>query len=218
MDILALKRVEVDPEEQVWLRTPLEEGRACIYAGVCMATRKIYVGQHLSDKGKRKRSCWDRRIVVKKKEKKCIAMYNAIQKHGFDSFEWFILAECAAYYVNNLEKTFIRWCDSLSPKGYNIRDGGARGRLHADSIAKMKASLPFEKRSVVSKEVANRPEVKEALRKRMKGSKRTYTINPANEAIRRDKISKANKGKHVTVESRARISAAAKKGWEKRRR
>lgn len=189
MEVLRRKNIEIVESEQKWMHTPLEKGRACIYAGVCVITRKIYVGQHLYDRGKRNRSCWDRRIVRKRYETKCTAIYNAVNAHGEDAFEWFILCECEESLADTCEITFIRWCDCISPKGYNIRCGGSRGRLHPDSIAKMKASNTFEKRSRVSKEVANRPEVKAALSARMKG-KKPGKITAETEKLRRANIKK----------------------------
>lgn len=225
MEVLIRKQVAPEESEQKWLHTPLEPGRACIYAGVCTVTNKIYVGQHLWDKGKRNRSCWDRRIVTKKNEKRCHAMYNAIKKHSFTSFEWFILCVCDELRADICETTYIRWCDCISPKGYNIRGGGSRGRLHPDSIAKMKASLPFEKRSAVSKQVANRPEVKEALRKRMTGRTRKHTLNPLKETQRREGIRKkaaikrdAKMAKMTTADAAVYLARCIKENSRKRNR
>lgn len=211
MEALARKRIEVVPSEQKWLRTPLEPGRGCIYVGVCRVNNKMYVGQHADETNcKRNRSCWNARVKRKKYEVKCPAIRNAVLKHGEDAFEWFILCECDEYFLDSSEKWFMKWCDCVSPNGYNIREGGSRGRLHPDSIAKMKASLPFERRSAVSKEVANRPEVKAALSKRMKG-KQPARPSPQNEALRRAKISKTLrekghcKGRPVSAQTREKI-------------
>lgn len=141
MEALARKRIEVVPSEQKWLHTPLEPGRACIYVGVCRVNNKMYVGQYVRKKDAHTQSCWEVRIYKKRYEKRCPAIYNAIQKHGFYSFDWYILAECAEAYADAGEKIFMQWCDCIRPNGYNIREGGSRGRLHADSVAKLRAKL-----------------------------------------------------------------------------
>lgn len=237
MEWLRRRQIEVEPSEQYWLHNPLNPGRACIYAGVNTKNGKIYVGQHLWDRGKRRRSVWDRRIITHKHDKKCAALHNAIAKHGFDAFEWFIIAEGEATRADVMETTMIRWCDCIAPKGYNIRTGGARGRRSAESISRQKATQKKNSGqiSAMNKKVANRPEVKkrkaeslrktlqtqEAQAKRRKTSKEVANRPEVKEAARKTlKTRMANPAEKKKVQlsvQQPHVQLKKSKTWERKR-
>nr|DAG76116.1 MAG TPA: intron associated endonuclease [Caudoviricetes sp.]DAH93860.1 MAG TPA: intron associated endonuclease [Caudoviricetes sp.] len=56
--------------------------------------------------------------------KGCDCFYSAIQKYGFNSFEWEILKEVKIFELNEAEKEFIQKYNTLTPNGYNISAGG----------------------------------------------------------------------------------------------
>jgi hypothetical protein len=199
VSFLTSKGIKLTKGNQSWLHKPLERGRFCIYVGIS-SNGKMYVGQHLAGTGKKTTSCWNARIHTKIKDKKCRAVWNAIQKYGFGDFEWFILhegCESDTFDADTAEIHFIELLNTISPGGYNIRFGGSRGRLHPESIAKYKATMATpaqqEKKKITSKEVANRPEIKAALSKRMKGN---IPVKPSAdvEIARRKKISSTTTG------------------------
>ena len=57
------------------------------------------------------------------KSSKCLAIYNAIQKYGWDNFEkdWY---ECPDEDLNFDEELLVREMETLSPSGYNLKEGG----------------------------------------------------------------------------------------------
>ncbi len=72
---------------------------------------------------------------------------NAIRKYGKDNFNIEILLICNLEMMDYYEKEFIKSYDTISPKGYNIEDGG-RGndnckRLHQDTKEKLSKCQRF---------------------------------------------------------------------------
>jgi group I intron endonuclease len=88
--------------------------------------------------------------------KGCLKLYNSIQKNGRDNFSLEFLTivhtqEIADYW----EGFFIRKYDTIN-KGYNIREGGSRGKVSDETKKKMSSwqigrKLSSEHRSNVSK-------------------------------------------------------------------
>lgn len=63
------------------------------------------------------------------KSKECRRIYNAIKKHGWENFEidWY---ECPDDELNKHEKWMVKLMGTLSPNGYNLREGGgSRGKF-----------------------------------------------------------------------------------------
>ena len=60
------------------------------------------------------------------KGSKCVAIYNAIQKYGWNNFEkvWY---ECPDEDLNKNEELMIEVLGTLSPDGYNLMEGGGSG-------------------------------------------------------------------------------------------
>jgi group I intron endonuclease len=123
----------------------------------------------------------------------CHAIRNALKKYGRENFK-FEIVEVARnkHELDSLEVKYVK--DSLSPIGYNIREGGANGRLSEDTKKKMSdsqkvvqgrpdvkkrnsegvirhwANLSPESRKLrlaAMKSAQNRPEVRESKRQRM---------------------------------------------------
>lgn len=71
------------------------------------------------------------------KRKGCVALYNAIKFHGWVNFEkdWY---ECPDEDLNFDEELLIQEMGTLSPDGYNLREGGGnRGKPSEESKRKM---------------------------------------------------------------------------------
>ncbi|AGE57071.1 GIY-YIG catalytic domain-containing endonuclease [Acanthocystis turfacea Chlorella virus NE-JV-3] len=68
---------------------------------------------------------------------KCVAIYNAIQKYGWENFEkhWY---ECPDEELNDHEELMIEVLGTLAPSGYNLREGGgAGGKLSEETKQKI---------------------------------------------------------------------------------
>ena len=77
---------------------------------------KSYIGQTIRPIEKRLEE-------HQRKGRNCSAIYNAIQKHGWGNFEkdWY---ECPDDNLNLDEDLIVREMGTLSPEGYNLREGG----------------------------------------------------------------------------------------------
>ena len=82
---------------------------------------KIYIGQTIRPIKKRLEN-------HQQKSSKCPAICGAIQKYGWENFEkdWY---ECPDNELNKHEKWMVKLMGTLSPGGYNLKEGGAGGKL-----------------------------------------------------------------------------------------
>jgi len=91
-----------------------------IYKATNKINNKCYIGQTIN------------KIDLRIAQHKCDANSNkynmifhkAIQKYGFDNFEWEVLAECNNNDLNEQEKYWIKYWNSNRINGYNMTDGG----------------------------------------------------------------------------------------------
>ena len=90
---------------------------------------KIYIGQTIRPIEKRFKS-------HQHKNSACSAIYNAIQKYGWDNFEkdWY---ECPDEDLNFDEELLVREMKTLSPDGYNLKEGGDNGKMSKETKQKM---------------------------------------------------------------------------------
>jgi len=91
---------------------------------------KVYIGQTTGSIEKRfKRH--------QTKYSKCMAISAAIQYHGWDNFEtdWY---ECPDEDLNFDEELLIREMGTLSPNGYNLKEGGGNGKLSEEVKQKLR--------------------------------------------------------------------------------
>lgn len=90
---------------------------------------RVYIGQTWQS--------LDRRFYEHKNQKKCLKLFNAIQKYGADNFSIQPLVVCSTQEVADFwEDYFITKYDSVE-KGYNIRYGGSRGKHTPEAKKKM---------------------------------------------------------------------------------
>lgn len=93
--------------------------------------RKIYIGQT------------NRPIKERLKEHEtgkssgCVAIYNAIQKYGWENFEidWYA---CPGEDLNKHEKWMVNLMGTISPGGYNLKEGGGNGKHSEETKQKMR--------------------------------------------------------------------------------
>ena len=105
----------------------------CVYVHINKINGKMYVGQTCQKPEKR----WQNGGGYLNST----YFYHAIQKYGWDNFEHEIVASnLTQQEADNFERLLIEKLDTLNhDKGYNIRVGGANGRLtqeHKNKIAK----------------------------------------------------------------------------------
>ncbi|AGE52867.1 GIY-YIG catalytic domain-containing endonuclease [Paramecium bursaria Chlorella virus OR0704.2.2] len=113
----------------------------------------------------------------------CVAICNAIQKYGWENLEkdWY---ECPDEDLNFDEELLIRELGTLSPNGYNLKEGGgSKGSYSEESKQKMREAHTGEKNHWYGK-------THTAKTKKMMGEKRL--------------------GKHHTEESKKKMSQAQK--------
>ncbi|MHA1749363.1 MAG: hypothetical protein ACTSYF_12055 [Promethearchaeota archaeon] len=67
-------------------------------------------------------------------------LYNAMNKHGYENFITEKIDEAHSLEeLNEKEKFYVKEYDSMNPdKEYNMREGGEGGRLHPDTIEKLR--------------------------------------------------------------------------------
>ena len=78
------------------------------------------------------------------RNEKCRAIYNAIQKYGWENFEKDYY-ECPDEDLNKHEELMIEVLGTLAPEGYNLKEGGANGKHSEETIQKMSESKTGEK-------------------------------------------------------------------------
>jgi len=104
-------------------------------------------------------------------DKKCYALYNAINLYGWENFIKEIIIV-----VNNqedmdlYETECIKNYNTLAPNGYNLQTGGSHGRLHPDTIQKIREArakqvITNETREKLSKALTGRVLSKESRQK-----------------------------------------------------
>ena len=75
----------------------------------------------------------------------CIVLMNAIKKYGKSSMKLEILLQINDELLNEYEKRFIAYYNTLEPHGYNIRNGGHSGLFSDESKNRMRLSKLGEK-------------------------------------------------------------------------
>lgn len=91
---------------------------------------KIYIGQTVRPIKKRFRQ-------HQHQSSRCSAIYNAIKKYGWDNFEKDYY-ECPNEDLNFDEELLVREMRTLSPGGYNLREGGgSTGKLSEETKQKL---------------------------------------------------------------------------------
>lgn len=142
---------------------------------------KIYIGQTI-------RSIHVRLEEHKKKSSGCVAIYNAIQKYGWDNFEKDYY-ECPAEDLNFDEDLLVREMGTLSPDGYNlIEGGGSRGKRSGETKQKMSEAHIGRSKS-------------EEIKRNMSEAQLGHAVSEET----RQKIGKAHLGKIISDETKQKM-------------
>lgn len=164
----------------------------CIYLARCKVNGKGYVGFSSNLK---------KRMEGHKRDSEngsMLAFHKAIRKHGWDSFEWTILYEDEdddREWLGWCEQKFIRKLKTKAPSGYNMTDGGDGGAMDFSDEHRKKIS---EKSREYWSDEKNR-------------RKQSFTLSglPKPEGFG-EEVGKSQKGRVISPESRAKMSAAKK--------
>jgi group I intron endonuclease len=123
----------------------------CVYVGTCQVNGKQYVGQTICKNPKDRFKSHKTNATNGGKQ----PLHLAIRKYGFKSFSFEVIDYADSQEeLDLLEDYYIVVLNTLSPSGYNLKRGGARGKHSILSIENMRA-------------VHNLPEVKDRHSKAM---------------------------------------------------
>lgn len=101
-----------------------------------------------------------------KKSSSCVAIYNAIKKYGWENIEkdWYY---CPDEDLNKHEELMVEVLGTLSPNGYNLKEGGGNGKLSNETKQKMRERQLGENNSMYGK--SPNEETKQKLREATSG-------------------------------------------------
>ncbi|AGE57666.1 GIY-YIG catalytic domain-containing endonuclease [Acanthocystis turfacea Chlorella virus NTS-1] len=147
---------------------------------------KTYIGQTICPIEERLRG-------HKKKSSGCVAIYNAIQHHGWENMtkEWY---EVPDEDLNFYEEMLVALLGTLAPGGYNLREGGGSGgKMSEESRRKMSEAQRGEKSHLYGKPMSD--DRKQKIGIAQKGEKHHYHGKTLSDEHKR-KLSDANKGEN----------------------
>ena len=129
---------EFDADLQKFANKPLPAGKGMIYIGYCVPSTKMYVGQHAYSARYNTSVMAARWRPHLKDTNGCVALRNAVSKHGRNAFRWIVVEIVSIEDLNDREVYWIEALNTVVPSGYNLKSGGNRP-VHAEAtIAKMR--------------------------------------------------------------------------------
>ena len=171
-------------------------------------SKKVYVGQTFQTINRRKIE--HRRDSRKGKTR----FYRAIQKHGFENFEWIVLRECQSKEeLDETEQFFISFFIATDENyGYNLKDGGSVGRHSDETKKKMsekgKGRIPWNKGKTNIYSEETRKAMSDARIGKEpwnKGKENVYSEETLTE------MKKAKEGKTLSEEHKKKISEGVRR-------
>ena len=190
---------------------------AIIYKATNKITNQIYIGYTTNDLQTRINQHWSHR------NSENYYFHNALKKYGKENFEWTILEECPEEIMKEREKYWIAHYDTYYNReiGYNLTPGGDGYKLSEETKAKISKANKGKTRtsemrahlSAVKKaqHFHHTEEAKKKMSEQRKGRKMPPEAIDKLKAIPHDKawcekISKALKGRHISEDTRKKIS------------
>lgn len=152
---------------------------------------KSYIGQTI-------RFIEERFKEHQKKESGCVALCNAIKKYGWSSFivDYY---ECSDDELNKNEKWMVKLLRTLSPSGYNLREGGGSRGKHSEESKKKNSEAHLGKKHT--------EETKEKCRETKIGEKHPMYGKPKSDETKR-RIGESNLGKTHSEEAKQKMREA----------
>ena len=174
------------------MKLDLNQTIACIYM-LTSPSGKRYIGQTINLKNRmQKYACNDSKAQV--------AIYRAIKKYGWKSFDVDILLEVkrndnVREILNIFESAFIRKLNTIDPYGYNLTYGGDYKKLSAATIEKMRLANIGRKQTDIAKknmsisglnmDIDKREKINNAIRNMSKEARERINIaNKINKSVR----------------------------------
>ncbi len=155
------------------------------------------------------------------KSSPCIAIRNAIQKYGWENFEkdWY---ECPDEDLNFDEELLIREMETLSPNGYNLKEGGGNGKLSDEARKKISEAQQGEKNhnygktpSDETKQKSRDKQIGKTLSDKTKQKMRESHIGTSHTDETKQKISESRQGeKHPMYGKTGEKSSRSKKVYQ----
>jgi group I intron endonuclease len=104
---------------------------------------KSYIGQTI-------RPIEERLEEHRNPNSQCVAISRSIQKYGWENMEktWY---ECPDEDLNKHEELMVKVLGTLSPGGYNLKEGGYNGRMSEVTIHRMKEAQSGENHHMFGK-------------------------------------------------------------------
>ena len=144
---------------------------------------KIYIGQTIRPIEKRLKE------HESGQSKECRAIYNAIQYHGWENIEkdWY---ECPDSDLNKHEELMMEVLGTLSPNGYNLREGGgSRGKASEETKQMIREALLGDNNHFYGK--THTEEAKQKQREAKRGENNpNYGKTPSNETKQKQRKAK----------------------------
>lgn len=155
---------------------------------------KSYVGQTIRP--------IEERFKEHQRSGECVAIYNAIKFHGWEKFDkdWY---ECPDNDLNKHEELMIEVIGTLSPGGYNLKEGGgSNGKMSEETKKKMSKAQQGENNSFYGKAHTHE------TRKNMSESRRGENHHNYGKSLAentKQKISESHLGKTHTEETKQKL-------------
>ncbi|AGE49864.1 GIY-YIG catalytic domain-containing endonuclease [Paramecium bursaria Chlorella virus Can18-4] len=171
-----------------------------IYKLTYKKTRKAYIGQTLRD------------IEERLKEHQlpssgCRAISGAIKKHGWENFdkEWY---EVPDEDLNFYEEMLVALLGTLSPSGYNLKDGGGNGKLSEETKQKIGKGNSGKMRTEEVKQKISEAKLGKTHTKEIRQNMSKAHLGIIHTEETKQKIAKANIGKILSEETKKKLSIA----------
>ena len=182
----------------------ITETYGVVYRITCRGNGKRYHGQTINPHTR-----WAKHFSA---SSQCHALKNAIRKYGRENFVFEIVAEASSQEeLNVFEIAFV--ATSMSPQGYNLKEGGANGPPSEETRRKISAS---------GKIAQNRPEVRARtsagvraamarpeVKRKHKAALKRYANSSEGRAARRTQMLEV----HSRPEERKKRSKSLKTSW-----
>lgn len=91
-------------------------------------------------------------------------LHRAIRKYGVENFQFLVIEQCEVAKLNERERYWIKFYDSITPRGYNILEGGYASvgwKLSKSDVEEIMSLL--KNTSVPNKTIAERYRISENL-------------------------------------------------------
>lgn len=193
---------------------------------------KLYVGQSIDISKRRNRHFQG--------NNQCPALHAAIRKHGKENFDFVLLKQCFSQEeLNEQEIYWIKELNTLSPNGYNLKEGGEQGGSpsketrekirqsllgfkHTDET-KRKKSIAFQGVQHPLYGITCSEETKKKISEAQAGRKHWFYGQKHSEEtlqkMRNSKLGKKNPmfGKVYSEEEKRQISLRSREAWRRRK-